>query len=86
MASTRSRSASESGSNFCALCRLPSYPAMVRVFAARASIASPRCQVPVPELVTWTRSASPASSIRAARTTSATGERQMLPRQTTAMR
>jgi hypothetical protein len=39
----------------------------------------------VPQLVTVTRPARPASSTRCESTTSAIGERQMLPRQTSAI-
>ena len=44
--------------------------------------ARPTCQLPVPELVTSTAEASPARSTSSVSTTSAIGERQMLPRQT----
>jgi hypothetical protein len=44
----------------------------------------PVCQPAVPALATLTRAARPASSTRRVSTTSAIGERQMLPRQTSA--
>ena len=45
-----------------ARCRVASYPAAVRVAAARRSIGPPTCQPPVPELSTETRSSSPAGT------------------------
>ena len=56
----------------------------VSVAAERWSIGSPTCQPPVPKLSTV--ASTPAAARRSLRTTSATGERQMLPRQTTAIR
>ena len=44
------------------------------------------CQSPVPQLVTSTFAASPAPSTSSERITLAIGERQMLPRQTNAIR
>src|ERR1700712_3133259 len=49
------------------------------VSRARGSISLPACHGPVPALSATTRSASPASASKLVKTTSAVGERQMLP-------
>ena len=86
MASTRSQVSNQPGSIWRARCRVASYPARVSRSAARSSIGWPTCHGPVPALTTSTSSASPASATRSASTTAAIGERQMLPRHTTAIR
>src|SRR6185436_15073680 len=86
IASTRSTSSNQSASNCWARWRVASYPCEVSSAAARRSIGPPTCHPPVPALTTSTRSSRPAASSRSLTTTSAIGERQMFPRQTTATR
>src|SRR5262245_46855123 len=86
MPRTSSRSSNQSARIVRAWWSGTSYPACSRVRRDRGSMSSPTCQPLVPALSTTTAWSKPASRNRSVSTTSAIGERQMLPRHTTQIR